>query len=195
MDKIDQYIRKKSQWTEELTLLRSWLNEFSELKEELKWGAPVYTVDGKNVIGIGAFKSYFGLWFFQGVFLKDEKELLVNAQEEKTKALRQMRFETMNEMDEKTIKTYVKEAIANQKAGKELKPQKQKLKIPQLLAEQLSANKELHKHFKTLSPGKQKEYANYITEAKREETKLKRLEKIKPMILKGIGLNDKYRNC
>ena len=41
--------------------------------------------------------------------------------------------------------------------------------------------------------GKRKEYAAYVIEAKREETKVKRLEKIKPMILEGIGLNDKYR--
>ena len=68
MDKIDLYIQKKKQWTEELTLLRSWLNEFSELKEELKWGAPVYTVDGKNVIGIGAFKAISACGFFRVFF-------------------------------------------------------------------------------------------------------------------------------
>jgi uncharacterized protein YdeI (YjbR/CyaY-like superfamily) len=47
--------------------------------------------------------------------------------------------------------------------------------------------------FAKLTPGKQKEYIIYINEAKQEATKLKRLEKIKPMILQGIGLNDKYK--
>jgi uncharacterized protein YdeI (YjbR/CyaY-like superfamily) len=46
-----------------------------------------------------------------------------------------------------------------------------------------------------LTPGKQREYAEYITEAKKDETKLKRIEKIIPMIKAGIGLNDKYKNC
>ncbi|WP_325262934.1 YdeI/OmpD-associated family protein, partial [Flavobacterium sp.] len=43
------------------------------------------------------------------------------------------------------------------------------------------------------SPYKQKEFIEYIESAKREETKLTRIEKIKPMILDNIGLNDKYR--
>ena len=47
----------------------------TELIETLKWGGPVYTLGGKNVVGIGSFKSYVGLWFFQGAFLKDEEKL------------------------------------------------------------------------------------------------------------------------
>ena len=42
--------------------------------------------------------------------------------------------------------------------------------------------------------GKQREYAEYIAGAKREETRSKRLQKVFPMIEAGIGLNDKYRN-
>ncbi|MEX2379864.1 MAG: DUF1801 domain-containing protein [Vicingaceae bacterium] len=194
MDKIEAYIQKKKQWSDELRLLRKWLNEM-DVKETLKWGAPVYTVNGKNVIGIGAFKSYVGLWFFQGVLLKDEKGLLINAQENKTKALRQMRFQSMKEMDEKVIKAYIQEAIDNQKAGRELKPEKQKLQIPELLQEELKGNAKLKAQFEKLSLGKQKEYANYIADAKRESTKISRLEKITPMILEGFGLNDQYRNC
>lgn len=193
MDKIEAYIQKKKQWSDELQLLRKWLNEM-EVEETLKWGAPVYAVDGKNVIGIGAFKSYVGLWFFQGVFLKDEKGLLINAQENKTKALRQMRFQSMEEMDEKIIKTYIQEAIDNQKAGRELKPEKHKLQVPELLQEELKGNAKLSAQFEKLNPGKQKEYANYISDAKRESTKISRLKKITPMILEGIGLNDQYRN-
>ena len=46
-----------------------------------------------------------------------------------------------------------------------------------------------------LTPGKQREYAEYIQTAKQDATKQTRLEKITPMILKGVGLNDKYKNC
>jgi uncharacterized protein YdeI (YjbR/CyaY-like superfamily) len=46
-----------------------------------------------------------------------------------------------------------------------------------------------------MTPGKQREYCEYISEAKRDATKLKRLEKIIPMIIEGVGLNDKYKNC
>jgi hypothetical protein len=48
--------------------------------------------------------------------------------------------------------------------------------------------------FSQLTKGKQREYADYITDAKREETRIKRLEKILPLIKTGKGLYDKYRN-
>jgi hypothetical protein len=47
--------------------------------------------------------------------------------------------------------------------------------------------------FALLSKGRRREYADYIAEAKRDETKEKRLEKILPMIAAGKGLHDKYR--
>ena len=46
-----------------------------------------------------------------------------------------------------------------------------------------------------LTPGKQREYCEYIASSKREATKHSRLEKITPMILNSVGLNDKYKNC
>ncbi len=189
---VEDYIAGNGEWTEALEKLRSILLD-SEMEETVKWGAPVYTIDGKNVVGIGAFKSYVGLWFFQGVFLKDKENVLVNAQEGKTKALRQWRFSGSGEMDENLIKKYVLEAIENQREGLELKPEKKKLVLPDELAQALKANADLKKAFQKLTPGRQKEYAEYIAEAKRAETRQSRLEKCEPLILKGIGLNDKYR--
>ena len=78
--------------------------------------------------------------------------------------------------------------------GKELKPEKSKEKeVNELLKEALNLNDILFTSFNTLTKGKQKEYIEYIEEAKQEKTKLARIEKIKPMILEGKGLNDKYR--
>ncbi len=192
---VDEYIEVHSHFGKGLAILRDIINS-TELEETLKWGAPVYTLNGKNVLGIGAFKNHFGIWFFNGVFLKDEKKLLVNAQE-KTKALRQMRFESQSEIDRNSVLAYVKEAIENQKLGKELKPEKKgnKVIIPRELAEILQKNKVLLDAFKSLTPYKQREYAEYIDTAKRVETKQSRLNKIIPMISKGKGLNDKYKNC
>ena len=56
-------------------------------------------------------------------------------------------------------------------------------------------NKTLASAFKKLTPGKQREYANHISEAKRDATKESRLQKITPMIIEGKGLHDKYKNC
>jgi uncharacterized protein YdeI (YjbR/CyaY-like superfamily) len=79
---------KNNQWSEELEILKAIINK-TELVETTKWGGIVYTINNKNVIGIGGFKNFFTVWFFNGVFLKDELSVLVNANEGVTKALRQ----------------------------------------------------------------------------------------------------------
>ncbi|GAB5399800.1 MAG: YdeI family protein [Aureisphaera sp.] len=192
---IDEYISKHPNWTEEINELRELMAQ-TEMKEELKWGAPIYTVNGKNIVGIGAFKNHLGIWFHQGVFLKDLKKKLVNAQEGKTKALRQWRLDKGDRIETDILLEYVQEAIENCLAGKEVKPERKKeVSIPPELKDALEKNKDLKTAFEKFTPGKQREYAEYIGAAKREATKLSRLEKITPMILEGIGLNDKYRNC
>jgi uncharacterized protein YdeI (YjbR/CyaY-like superfamily) len=192
-EKVDDYIAKHNEWQNALIKLREILLS-TELQETVKWGSPVYTINGKNVLGLGAFKSYVGIWFFQGSFLKDEKKKLINAQEGKTKALRQWRFNSIEEIDADLIKSYVFEAIDNQKQGKELKPVKtKKAIIPPELQNALNQSEALQKQFNQLSLSCKREYAEYIMEAKREDTKLRRLDKIIPMILEKSGLNDKYK--
>lgn len=192
---VDEYIEKYRRWEKELTELRHLLLH-SGLEETVKWGGPVYTVEGKNVVGLGAFKSFVSLWFFQGALLSDPAGKLFNAQEGRTKALRQWRFTSYEEIraNEETIRHYVDEAIANQKQGKTIKPDRKKpLIIPRALESILAADKDLNKRFQQLSKSRQREYAEYIAEAKREETQQRRLEKIIPLIRDGIGLHDKYR--
>ena len=193
---VEEYIETHEKFSEALNILRNIINS-TGLNEAIKWSAPVYDLNGKNVVGLGAFKNHFGIWFFNGVFLKDEHNLLVNAQEGKTKALRQMRFESINDINKNAVLAYVKEAIVNQKAGKEIKPDRSKKEtvIPLELQTALDNGKGLLSCFNALSPSKQREYCDYIATAKREATKLSRLDKITPMILKGVGLHDKYKNC
>ncbi len=190
---VDQFITNSRQWNDELMKLREILLK-TGLTEDVKWGAPIYTHKGKNVVGMAGFKSYVGLWFHQGALLKDPKKKLINAQEGVTKALRQWRFKSVKEMDAKLIKAYVKEAIKNIEDGKVIKPVKaKKVAVANELVRALNKNKVAAQQFKSFTPFKQKEYMEYINEAVRPETKSKRLEKILPMIAKGIGLNDRYR--
>ena len=194
---VEDYIETNERWSEALSLLRSVVLK-TELEETLKWSIPTYTFQGKNVCGIGAFKEHFGIWFFNGVFLKDEHQLLRNAQEGKTKAMRQLNFKAIEEVDAAIVLSYVKEAIENQKAGKEIKPERKKkddVELPVELQEVLDSNSDLKSAFERLTPYKQREYAEHIGSAKREATRLSRLEKSIPMILQGKGLHDKYRNC
>lgn len=189
----ESYIEGHPQWSSELKLLRSIITDLG-LPEVMKWGTPTYTVNGKNVVGLGAFKSYVGLWFHQGIFLKDEHKVLMNAQEGTTKALRQMRFTALSEIDPDIVKTYVLEAVENQKQNKEIKPKTDtSYTLPQELKHHFDRNPGAKEAFELLSPGKRKEYANYVDQAKQQKTRDSRVEKIAPMIERGIGLNDKYR--
>lgn len=192
---VKDFIAVHSEREPELTLLRETILA-TGLKEQVKWGVPTYTLKNKNVVGIGDFKTYVGLWFHQGAFLKDEKNKLMNAQEGKTKGLRQWRFTDEAEIkaELETIREYLEEAIVNQEQGKEIEVERGKpVVIPNELKAALESNQEANELFNILTPGRKREFAEYITEAKREGTKQKRIEKIIPMILNGVGLNDKYR--
>lgn len=186
-------MQKSEQWKKELALIASILNK-APLQKSIKWGAEVFTYNGRNVVSYGGFKNYFTIWFYNGVFLKDDYKVLVNAQAGKTKSLRQWRFTSLDEVDEKKIMEYINEAIEIEKKGLKIQPEKfSPISPPQLLEHEFKKNKTLRAAFEKLTPGKQKEYIIYLNEAKQDITKSKRLEKIKPMILQGIGLNDKYK--
>ena len=183
---------KNNSWSEELGFLKSIIIQ-TELVETTKWGGIVYVLNGKNVIGIGGFKKYFTIWFFNGVLLLDKKQFLVNAQEGVTKSLRQWRFTSKEEVDEAAVLDYIKEAIENEKQGKTSKPEKKIPILSELFQKKLDASTELANAFQKFSAYKQYEFLEYIETAKREETKHSRIEKIIPMIIENIGLNDKYR--
>ncbi len=192
---VEEFLEGLETYQEEVTRLREILQS-TPLEEEVKWGAPAYTHRGKIVVGIGAFKNHFALWFHQGALLKDEAGHLMNAGEGKTKALRQWRLESAKDIKVRAIKAYVKEAMALVDDGKEIKPTRNRpIDVPEELAAALKKKAADRRAFDALSPGKRRDYANYIAEAKRAETKIKRIEKILPMIRAGGGLHDKYRNC
>ena len=190
---VEEFLEKQLGYRDELELLRNIVLD-TGLVETIKWGAPTYTYKGKNVVGLGAFKSYFGLWFFQGALLEDRKKKLVNAQEGVTKAMRQWRFASSKDIDERLIKNYIAESIENIDEGRGIPPARRKpLTIPRELKAVFTKQPDLSLKFDGLNLTRRREFAEYIGTAKKEETKQKRLEKIIPMIMKGKGLNDKYR--
>ncbi|TNJ44573.1 DUF1801 domain-containing protein [Tamlana fucoidanivorans] len=191
---FETYIENNTHFYKALELLRSIILS-TELEENIKWNAPVYTLQNKNVLSLGAFKHHFGIWFFNGIFLKDEKNILKNAQDGKTKAMRQMRFECLADIDTDLVSQYIDEAIENHKLGKVLKSDRSKkiVSIPEELQAAFNTNLELKQHFETLSNSCQCEYCEYIDSAKRLNTKQIRIQKITTMILEGKGLYNKYK--
>lgn len=192
-EKLEAYYKKEHPFKAGISFLRE-IALKTEAEEDFKWSIPVYTLNGKNVFGICKFKHHFGVWFFNGVFLKDPEKILENAQEGKTKGMRHWKFQNLDEVDPKTVLGYMEEALENQKKGLEVKPEKtKKIELPELLQSELSKDAALKSAFEKLTPYKQKEFCEYLTEAKQEKTKLRRLAKILPMIKSGTGLNDAYR--
>lgn len=190
---VDEYILNAETGQDILMILRDLLNT-TELTETVKWGAPAYTINGKNVVGLGAFKSYTGLWFYQGALLNDPQKVLVSATNGQTRAMRQWRFHSFDEIDPELVLRYVNEAIENQKQNREIKAERNKpVVVPEELKEAFEADASLKQQYETFTAGKRREFANYISQAKQEKTRQSRLKKVIPLIQQNIGLNDKYR--
>ena len=191
---VDEYMEGLSKWKDELTLLRSIVLS-TELEEGIKWGAPCYMYQGQNVVGIAAFKSYVGLWFFQGSLLEDKEGFLINAQEGVTKALRQWRFMSIQEIQKAPVTAYIYEAIENFRLGYKVLPTQKPvdISIPDKLAHAIQSDTEASIGWGSLPPSHKREYTEYVAEAKKEETQNRRIEKVLDMLRKRQGLNDKYR--
>lgn len=191
--KVDEIIAKSADWAQPiLRELRSIVLDCG-LQEAVKWGAPTYIHHG-NVVGLVALKNYVSLWFYEGAQLSDPDKVLI-ASSEKTKALRQWRFTDVKEIDRKKVKQYVNEAALNMEKG--IKTPKPKVKVPpvpDLLKKALAKEPRLQTFFDGLAPSHRREYIQFIDEAKREETKLRRLEKSLNLMRAGKDLMSKYRN-
>jgi uncharacterized protein YdeI (YjbR/CyaY-like superfamily) len=176
-------------WAEAYNLMEEIIQN-TPLKKEKKWGTDVYTLNGQNVVSWMGFKQFFSIWFFKGVLMEDHLKVLIAIGD--TKVQRQWRFRNVSEMDKNNILSYIREAmkLSDVIIPKEDRPEPQH---PTELIEFLKANKDVKNAFETLSKSKRRDYIEYIAEAKQAATKAARLEKIKPMILGGKGLNDKYK--
>ncbi len=120
---VDDYIAQADRWRDEIARLRAILLDVG-LEETVKWGNPCYTLDGRNVVGIGAFKSCFGLWFFQGALLADPAKRLVNAQPGKTRAMRQWRMQSAADIRPRLVRQYASEAAELAARGREIRPRR-----------------------------------------------------------------------
>ena len=92
---------------------------------------------------------------------------------------------------EATIKAYIYEAIEVEKAGLEVEMKKtSEFDMPEEFQLKLDENPELKASFEALTPGRQRGYLLYFSQAKQSKTRTSRIEKYTPHILKGKGLND-----
>jgi uncharacterized protein YdeI (YjbR/CyaY-like superfamily) len=177
----------EEQWKAEIAAMRRVLAGLG-MKEECKWGKPTYTVDGKNIVIMQGFKEYFALGFFQGALLKDPKKVLVQLGQ--VQAARVMKFTSAKQITAKaaTIKAYVREAIAIEKAGLRVKPKKTSdYPVPKELSERFRKDARFKRAFEALTPGRQRGYLYHFASAKQSATRTARIEKAMPAIFEGRG--------
>jgi uncharacterized protein YdeI (YjbR/CyaY-like superfamily) len=189
--KVDKYLHEAKKWREEFEKLRMIILD-CHLTEELKWGVPCYTLQKKNIVLIHGFKEYCALLFFKGALLKDTKRILIQ-QTKNVQAARQIRFTKVREIIEmKTIlKSYIYEAIEVEKAGLKVNFKKtSEYIISEEFQKKLNKSRVLKTAFEALTPGRQRQYLFYFSQAKQSKTRDSRVEKCLPRILDGKGLDD-----
>jgi uncharacterized protein YdeI (YjbR/CyaY-like superfamily) len=189
--KVNWFFAKETKWQEAYSVLREIMLEY-ELTEELKWGCPCYTLHNSNIVLIHGFKNYCALLFMQGVLLKDSQNILVQ-QTKNVQLARQIRFANVEEVliNKQTIKAYVKEAIAIDKAGLKVELKKTtEYKVPEEFKNVLSKMPKLETAFTALTPGRQRGYLLYFSAPKQAKTREARIEKQLQQILDGKGLDD-----
>jgi uncharacterized protein YdeI (YjbR/CyaY-like superfamily) len=177
----------EERWTAEIAEMRRVLADLS-MTEARKWGKPTYTVAGKNIVIIQPFKDYCALGFFQGALLKDPKKLLVQLGQ--VQAGRVMTFTRVQDITAKaaTIRAYVREAIAVEKAGlRVVKRKTSDLPVPVELTERFRSDPDFKRAFDALTPGRQRSYLYHFAAAKQSATRMARIEKAMPAIHAGRG--------
>jgi uncharacterized protein YdeI (YjbR/CyaY-like superfamily) len=190
--KVHTYFKKAQKWQEELKLLRKILLGCG-LTEEFKWSKPCYTFQESNVVVALPLKNYCTLLFCKGALLKDPKGILIKAGEN-TQAARQVRFTSLQEIvgKETILKAYIKQAIANEKAGLEVVYKKiTDFAVPEELQNKLDELPALKTAFAALTPGRQRGYLIYFSAPKQSKTRSSRIEKSMPKILQGKGYNER----
>lgn len=188
---VDRFLDRAKNWKDEMKLLRK-ICQDCLLTEDFKWMHPCYTFQGKNIVLIHGFKDYCALLIYKGALLKDTENILIQ-QTENVQSARQIRFTNLQEIIdlEQTIKAYIFEAIEVEKAGLEVKMKTtEEYNMPEEFKKAIKEDSKLKKAFGTLTPGRQRGYLLYFSQAKQSKTRESRIEKCIPKILDGKGLTD-----
>ena len=189
--KVDFFFSKESKWQKEYGKLRMIMLDCG-LDEKLKWGCPCYTHQEKNIVLIHGFKEYCAILFFKGALLQDPEGILIQ-QTKNVQSARQIRFTNVREIVrlERVLKAYIYEAIEVEKAGLQIKKKTTAdYEIPVEFQTRLNKNRALRTAWDGLTPGRQRGYIFYFSQAKLPKTREARVEKYVKQILDGKGLED-----
>jgi uncharacterized protein YdeI (YjbR/CyaY-like superfamily) len=189
---IDRYIDSTAAFAQPICRkLRALIHKADpEIVEDWKWG-PNFNKDGM-ICGMGAFKEFVSLAFFKGALLKDPKKLLIDCSGSNAGS-RRIHFRSVDEIDEKTIVGFIKQAIALNEKGVKTPARRAELSMPPDLASAFGKSAKAKKYFDGLTPGYRREYIEFILQAKRPETRAERIKRTIKQCSEGKTLNYKYQ--
>jgi uncharacterized protein YdeI (YjbR/CyaY-like superfamily) len=158
-----------------------------EVKEDWKWG-PNFNVNGM-VCGVWGFKNHVKLNFFKGSLMSDKYALFTD--EDNAKGNRSIDFSEHMIIDDEKIMEYLKEAAALNKQGAKVEKKAVVVNVPEELSRALNKHAGLKMYFEKMAPSHRREYAEYIADAKQDETKERRIKKVIEMITENRKMKEK----
>ena len=196
---VDEYISRQAPFAQEIILhLRDVIHQSSSgVSETIKWRHPCFESNGL-VCAIAAFKQHVNFSFFKGKLLNDSAQLFSKNNNNELAALK---FTTLNDIPvDDILINYLRQALALNNSGNVSKKKverkdKTDLTIPEDLASALIDNSVAKEVFNGFSYSKQKDYIEWLTSAKKEATRTKRLITAVKWISEGKSRHWKYENC
>lgn len=183
---------KAKKWLHEIKLLRELLLSL-ELDEEVKWGFPCYSQEGKNIVMLGALKDCCTLSFFKGALLQEKFKFLEKAGPN-SEVARLIKFDDTEKIKSMwgQLEMLVRAAIEVEKSGKKIERTiLNEQDWPDELLEVMAETPGLKKAFQALTPGRQRGYIIHFSSAKTASTRKNRIQKYIDQILIGKGWNDR----
>lgn len=158
------------------------------LEETVKWGHPCFVHAGRNVAVFGALRGDYRLSFFHAALLQDPEGVLERPgpNSRHPSLIRFTRNEDVVAL-EPVLRTYLREAMGYAEAGVLPAKEAHDLELPDELVEALDADPELAEAFHRLTPGRQRSYVIHLAGAKKPETRVARIAKLRDKVIAGKG--------
>lgn len=194
--RVDAYIAKSAPFAQPiLEHIRELVHKACpEVEETMKWSFPHFDYKGM-MCNMAAFKAHCSFGFWKAAIMKDPKGIITTIG--KTSMGHFERITTLEDLPtDKVFLDYLKQAVKLNDDDVKLPPRKvvkaPAVKVPPFFVKVLKKNKKADAVFEAFSPSHKKEYVEWITEAKTEETRNKRMAQAIEWIAEGKGRNWKY---
>ena len=191
--KIDAYIASTAPFAQPICRkLRTLIHKADpDIVEDVKWGAPNFNKQGM-ICSFAAFKEHVSLGFFKGALLKDPKKLLEDCSGSNAHN-RTLKFRSAADVDEKALIAFVKQAVALNEKGIKGEVRRSEIPMPADLKAALAKDGKAKAAFGAFTPGRRREYLEWIVGAKRPETRAQRIETTVQQSREGKSLHWKYQ--